>query len=122
MAWTALIVDDHPGFRSEARQLLVVDGFEVVGEARDAADALRQAARLRPDLVVLDIGLPDMSGLELVGRLRDASSRSLVVLVSGRTESEYGGNVAASGADAFLEKMALAPGVLGALVGGRPAS
>jgi DNA-binding NarL/FixJ family response regulator len=119
MARSVLVVDDHRRFRAEARQLLEDDGFDVVGEAEDAAGALREAARLQPDLVLLDIGLPDGSGLEAVASLRSVSPGSLVVLVSGRRADEYGDRVARSGADAFVEKMALSPGVIAGLVSDR---
>src|SRR4249920_1240423 len=59
MAWTVLIVDDHPGFRGFARRLLEADGFTVVGEAGDGGSAVEAAARLRPALVLLDVMLPD---------------------------------------------------------------
>src|SRR5205823_3187433 len=65
MAPTALIVDDHPGFRAVARRLLEGAGFRVVGEASEGAGALAAARRLRPDLVLLDIGLPDMDGIRV---------------------------------------------------------
>ena len=119
MSRSVLVVDDHGGFRAEARRLLEDDGFDVVGEAADAAGALREAARLQPDLVLLDVGLPDGSGLEMVAPLRLVSPGSLVVLVSGRGADEYGDRVARSGADAFIEKMALSPGVVDGLVSGR---
>ncbi len=116
MGRSVLVVDDHLGFRAEARQLLEGDGFDVIGEAGDGAGAVREALRLQPDLVVLDIGLPDGSGLDLVRPLRDIAPGTCVVLVSGRREDEYGGRVARSGADAFIEKMRLAPGVLRGLM------
>jgi DNA-binding NarL/FixJ family response regulator len=116
MGRSVLVVDDHAGFRAEARRLLEDDGFEVVGEAADAAGAVREASRLQPDLVVLDVGLPDRNGLDLVRPLRDVAPGAFVILVSGRREDEYGGRVARSGADSFVEKMRLAPGVLGALM------
>jgi len=116
MGRSVLVVDDHRRFRAEARQLLEDDGFDVVGEAEDAAGALREATRLQPDLVLLDVGLPDGSGLDVVTPLRHVSPGSFVVLVSGRREDEYGDRVARSGADAFVEKTRLAPGVLGTLL------
>jgi CheY-like chemotaxis protein len=65
MARTVLIVDDHAPFRAVARALLQLEGFEVVGEAADALSALEAVGRLRPDVVVLDIQLPDLDGFEV---------------------------------------------------------
>lgn len=113
---SVLVVDDHDGFRAEARAMFEGEGFEVVGEAADGAGALVAAARLRPGIVVLDVGLPDASGLDLVSGIRHGSPGSVVVLVSGRREREYGDRVARSGADAFVEKAQLVPGTLAALL------
>ena len=65
MGRTVLIVDDHSGFRASARELLEAEGFEVVGEAEDAASAVEAARRLRPDIVLLDIQLPDADGVQV---------------------------------------------------------
>jgi DNA-binding NarL/FixJ family response regulator len=118
MRQSVLVVDDHDGFRSEARAILEGDGIDVVGEAACGAAAVAETARLRPSLVLLDVGLPDASGIELVGRMRELSPGAIVVLISGRRESEYGDRVASSGADAFLEKNRLAPGVIPTLLAG----
>jgi len=67
---TLLIVDDHPGFRSLARRLLEAGGFEVVGEAADGHAAIAAARTLRPDVVLLDIQLPDIDGFEVTALLR----------------------------------------------------
>jgi len=87
---TVLIVDDHPSFRANARALLQAEGFEVVGEAEDAASALTAAAELRPDLVLLDVQLPDGDGFEIASRLSSNGHRPLVVLVSSRDRSDFG--------------------------------
>ncbi len=92
--------------------MLEGDGFDVVGEASDGAEALAEASRHRPKVIVLDIGLPDGSGLDLVESLRALSPGVVIVLVSGRRESDFGGRVAASGADRFLEKARLVPGAI----------
>jgi DNA-binding NarL/FixJ family response regulator len=113
---TVIVVDDHVGFRAEARALLELDGLDVVGEAGTLAEALTLAARLRPEVVLLDVGLPDGDGLELVGPLREQSPGAVVVLISGRREQDYGGRVALAAADAFIEKSALGPGVIPALL------
>ncbi len=112
MRSSVLVVDDHEGFRSEARAVLEGDGFTVVGEAATAADAIEAASVLQPAVVVLDVGLPDESGLDVVGRIRGRSPGSVIVLVSGRRAQEYGSRVGDSGADAFVEKARLMPGTL----------
>jgi DNA-binding NarL/FixJ family response regulator len=104
---TVLLVDDHPGFRREAGRLLRDAGFDVVGEAGDAADGLRAAARMTPDLILLDIALPDGSGLDLVTPLRVAAPGARVMLISSRRQSEYGRRIEASTADGFVDKVAL---------------
>src|SRR5215510_4608062 len=86
---TVLIVDDHDGFRSFAKTLLEAEGFEVVGEAGDAASALTAAERLRPEVVLLDIQLPGIDGFEVAARLAAAACPPQVVLVSTRDVSSY---------------------------------
>ena len=75
MGQTVLVVDDHADFRSAARSLLEAEGFEVVGEAATGADALVASARLRPDVVLLDIRLPDTDGLSVAELLAGAATR-----------------------------------------------
>ena len=69
---TVLIVDDHEGFRQSARALLEAEGFAVVGDAADGAAAVAEVARLRPDVVLLDVQLPDLDGFAVAGRLAAA--------------------------------------------------
>ena len=69
MAARILIVDDHPSFRASARALLEADGYEVVGEAEDGHSAVRAALALLPDIVLLDVQLPDIDGFEVASRL-----------------------------------------------------
>jgi DNA-binding NarL/FixJ family response regulator len=101
---TVLIVDDHPSFRSSAHALLEAEGFEVVGEAEDGASALEAAERLRPDVVLLDVQLPDIDGFEVTRRLTSNGHGPSVVLVSSRELSDYGPLVDGSGARGFLPK------------------
>ena len=70
VAHTVLIVDDHPSFRASARAILEADGFTIVGEAEDGASALALLRRLRPDVVLLDVQLPDMTRLRRLRRVR----------------------------------------------------
>lgn len=90
MGQRVLIVDDHAGFRASARRMLECDGFEVVGEAADRAEALVAARELVPDLVLVDVGLPDCDGRDLADEL-GANARVAVVLISSRDDVESGG-------------------------------
>src|SRR5437763_2445345 len=84
IAVRVLIVDDHPSFRASARSLLEEEGYEVVGEAADGAEALRAAALLQPDWVLLDVQLPDIDGFEVARRLAISDHPPQVVLTSSR--------------------------------------
>ena len=85
-----LIVDDHTSFRRLARRVLTQAGLAVVGEAADAAAALAAVAALKPDVVLLDVVLPDRSGLEIAEELTAARSAPRVVLTSSRSRSDFG--------------------------------
>jgi DNA-binding NarL/FixJ family response regulator len=111
-----LIVDDHAGFRATARKLLVARGFDVVGEAADGAQALEAVARLQPDLVLLDVQLPDANGFELAARLNSDGHRPDVVLTSSRDAAEFGGLVERSGARGFIPKARLSGRTLAELL------
>ena len=87
MGRSVLIVDDHPSFRRFARRLFEEAGFAVVGEAADGRSAVASVEQLRPDLVLLDVMLPDMSGIEVADALASATS---VLLVSSRSAEDLG--------------------------------
>jgi CheY-like chemotaxis protein len=110
-----LIVDDHPSFRASARALLEAEGFEVVGEAEDGASALRAVIELSPELVLLDVQLPDLDGFEVARRLTDGGGPA-VVLVSSRDGSDFGPLVERSGARGFIPKAELSGAALSALL------
>ena len=99
-----LIVDDHPSFRSAARLLLEHEGFEVVGEAADGASGLQAATDLAPDLVLLDVNLPDLDGFDVAARICVDGSAPKVVLTSSRDPREFGPLVGRSGANGFVPK------------------
>ena len=111
-----LIVDDHAGFRATARKLLAARGFDVVGEAADGEQALEAAARLRPDVVLLDVQLPGISGFEVAAQLTSNGSNPDVVLTSSRDAAEFGGLVERSGARGFIPKAQLSGRRLAALL------
>jgi DNA-binding NarL/FixJ family response regulator len=113
---TVLIVDDHPSFRAMARLALEADGFVVVGAAADGETGVVEALELRPDIVLLDVGLPDITGFEAATRLRDAGSAAAIVLASSRDRSDFGTLVADSGARGLIEKSLLSGDAVRALV------
>jgi DNA-binding NarL/FixJ family response regulator len=111
-----LIVDDHAGFRRSASRNLASAGWEVVGEAEDGAAALAAAERFEPDVVLLDVGLPDVSGIEVARRLRERLPDVAVVMISTQDREDYGELALASGARGFLTKLDLSSQALEALV------
>lgn len=117
MTVRTLMVDDHPGFRALARQLLELEDFQVVAEAGSGADALDLAARLTPDLVLLDIGLPDIDGFEVARRLAALQPAPLVVLISSRDRSAYRTRLAGSPVRGFLPKGELSAAAVANLIG-----
>ena len=116
MNGTVLIVDDHPSFRATARMLLESDGWAVVGEAPDGLTGLREAQRLRPDLVLLDVNLPDIDGFDVAARLTALDDAPAVVLVSSRDARDFGPMVSRSGARGFVSKADLSGDALRELV------
>jgi DNA-binding NarL/FixJ family response regulator len=101
---TVLIVDDHPTFRATARMLLEAEGYDVVGEAPDGYSAIAAAGELAPDLVLLDVNLPDLDGFAVAARITGKDDSPAVVLVSSRDSSDFGPLVKGSGARGFISK------------------
>lgn len=101
---TVLIVDDHPTFRATARMLLEAEGYDVVGEAPDGTSGIDCVARLHPDLVLLDVNLPDLDGFSVAQRITASADAPAVVLVSSRDPSDFGALVSVSGARGFIAK------------------
>lgn len=116
MSRTVLIVDDHPSFRATARMLLESDGWDVVGEAPDGTSAVSAAGRLKPDVVLLDVNLPDSDGFMVTAELRAKADPPIVVLVSSRDACDYGERVSDCGARGFLAKADLSGDALRELV------
>jgi DNA-binding NarL/FixJ family response regulator len=116
MRKTVLIVDDHDGFRDSARTLLESEGFEVVGTCANGASAMAAVERLRPDVVLLDVQLPDLDGFAVAERLAAVSHPPSVVLVSSREATAYGPRLEAAAASGFLPKGELTGAALRALI------
>jgi DNA-binding NarL/FixJ family response regulator len=113
---SVLIVDDHPSFRASARALLEAEGFDVVGEAHDGEGAIEAVGELRPDVVLLDVQLPDQSGFQVASQLTRNGAAVSVVLVSSRDGSDYGPLVEESGARGFVPKAELSGARIAALL------
>jgi DNA-binding NarL/FixJ family response regulator len=113
---TFLVVDDHPTFRKTARVLLESEGFEVVGEAADGASAIASASALRPDVVLLDIILPDIDGFEVAAALAANGSPPVIVLTSSHDPRDFGTLIEESQARGFISKAELSPAKLRALL------
>jgi DNA-binding NarL/FixJ family response regulator len=116
MGRTVLIVDDHPGFRTAARALLEAGGFDVVGEAADGASALDAVAELRPEIVLLDIQLPDIDGFAVAEQLANEGVSSAIVLISSRDVTSFRRRLAANPAWSFIPKSDLSGEALAAAV------
>jgi DNA-binding NarL/FixJ family response regulator len=112
-----LIVDDHPSFRATVKTLLLADGFDVVGEAADGRSALEAVRRLEPDLVLLDVQLPDMDGFTVANELCHGNGHCpKIVLTSSHDESDFGPIVTRCGAAAFVPKGELTGAALRAVL------
>jgi CheY-like chemotaxis protein len=115
-----LVVDDHASFRAFARVILEAAGF-TVAEAASGAEATERARAVKPGLVLLDIGLPDLDGFEVAERLAVEDYRPVIVLTSTRDASDYGGRIAASPAAGFLPKDQLTGAAVRGFLAGDPA-
>jgi DNA-binding NarL/FixJ family response regulator len=118
VACSVLIVDDHPGFRAQARALLVAAGYEVVGEAADGESGVRVARDLSPDVVLLDVQLPDSTGFEVVRLIAGEPDPPAIILISSRDASDYRRRIGRSGAVGFICKAELSAGTLAAVLEG----
>lgn len=113
---TVLIVDDHLSFRSTARTVLEAEGFRVIGEAGDGAEAVELTKRLHPDVVLLDVQLPDMDGFEIASLLSANGQVPAIVLTSSRDAGEFGSLIDRSPVRGFVPKAELSGRRLAALL------
>jgi DNA-binding NarL/FixJ family response regulator len=113
---TVLIVDDHAPFRSAARALLEAGGFQVVGEAADGASAIAAVRELGPEVVLLDVRLPDIDGFTVAERLAEDRASAAIVLTSSRSVTSFRRRLAANPAWSFIPKSELSGEALAAAV------
>jgi len=112
-AQTVLVVDDHEGFRLRTRRLLERHRFRVV-EAADGAGALARAEQERPDIVLLDVHLPDLDGFAVAAGLRAAGTAGAILLISTHPEADVADRLAGSAADGFIDKADLSAATIAA--------
>jgi DNA-binding NarL/FixJ family response regulator len=118
VALQVVIVDDHASFRRFARLLLLAAGFDVVGEAAGAESARALIELLHPDAVLLDVMLPDGSGLDVARELTGDPGSPRVVLTSSRSRSDFAGSFDLPGGCTFIAKHELSGPALAELLGG----
>ncbi len=111
MAVKVLIVDDQPPFRLAARDVVeIADGFEVVGEAESGEESIQATRELKPDLVLMDVNLPGINGLEATKKILEENGNQIVILVLSTYEAaEYAPRAAESGAAAYIPKSEFDP-------------
>jgi DNA-binding NarL/FixJ family response regulator len=114
---SVLIVDDHVGFRAAARRMLESEGFVVIGEAGDATSAVSAARELQPNVVLLDVVLPDGNGFEVAEVLSAETANTAVVMISSRPAPAYRSRLARTSASGFIFKADLSGERLRSLAG-----
>jgi DNA-binding NarL/FixJ family response regulator len=107
-----LIVDDHDDFRRSARTLLEREGVTVIGEAREGAEAIELARVIAPDVVLLDIQLPDLDGFAVAERISAFDEPPIVLLISSRERAVYQSRLTTSPARGFIAKRDLTGALL----------
>lgn len=99
-----LIVDDHPLMRMAVRLILERNNVEVIGEASDGPTAINMVRQLNPSLIILDINLPKMDGLEVISRMRTQGMQQKILVISSHSQEHFAGRCAMAGAQGFIGK------------------
>lgn len=117
MALTIVVVDDVPDYRLMVRSVLasVSETMTIVGEAADGEEAFALVLRERPDIVITDLVMPRLNGVELTRRIRQELPQTKIILMSSYTEDTYRLMASDSGADAFVNKQVMASSLLPAI-------
>lgn len=113
-----LIVDDHDGFRAHAGALLRGESYDVIGEAENGISGVEAVRLLRPELVLVDVQLPDIDGFEVARRILDDPSAPAVILISSRDRGDYGSCISRCGAAGFISKGELGRAAIDSVLAG----
>jgi len=114
-----LIVDDNAGFRRRVKEFLASEpDIEVIGEAADGREAILKARELQPDLVLMDVRMPGINGLEATRQLKDEMPKLEVIILTIYDLQEYREAALASGASGYVVKKSLIEELLPAIRGG----
>jgi CheY-like chemotaxis protein len=111
-----LLVDDHADFRQFAQMILEAEGFDVIGSVGSGEEALTEAARLTPDLVLLDVHLPGIDGFTTAERLAEFARPPTVILISSRRARAFGAKIENAPVRGFLTKQELSGANLASLI------
>ena len=117
MSETVLIVDDHPSFRASARRMLEANGYDVVGELDNGDAVVAAVEKLNPEVLLLDVHLPDIDGFEVTRRVLDANGATpQIVLISSHDLTDLDEAVGTSGARGFIAKSELSAEAISSLI------
>lgn len=101
----ALICDDFDAIRAALAEVVALSPvLQVIGEARDGTQAINETLRLRPDVILLDLAMPVMTGIEALPELRRVAPEATIIVISGFADAVVGDEVRALGADGYIEK------------------
>jgi DNA-binding NarL/FixJ family response regulator len=105
MAYRIMIVEDHNLLREGLRSMIsAIPGFEVVGDARDGQEAVRNALALKPDLITMDLSMPNMNGIEATLQIKRRDPRVRIVALTAHKSEEYVREMLKAGADGYVLK------------------
>lgn len=110
-----IIVDDHPIARMAIRFLIEKEGHSIIAESGDGAEALTLIDKLHPDILVIDIDIASLDGIEVVRTLRAGSYPGIIIVISGKNPDFYSPRSALSGADGFISKKNNLPEIITAI-------
>lgn len=99
-----LVVDDEPLVREMLNDILLDIGYDVVGQANDGGQAIERATQLKPDIICLDINMPEMSGLDALASIKTSNKNIIVIMVTANSDTSTVQQAIRTGADGYILK------------------